>query len=130
MTLTLILTLTPTRWVPDEDEDEDDMPCIINSTELRAVEGQSIDLNSTDSLTLSVISTVQIEPALVLPPPPQVRKSPRLAVEGGSKGPGARLSKGGQGVGVQARPAAPSLPLDAVVEVRAEVDAASRGQCW
>ena len=32
------------------------MPCIINSTELRAVEGEEIDLNSTDSLTLSVVS--------------------------------------------------------------------------
>jgi hypothetical protein len=104
------------------------MPCIINSTELRAVEGEEIDLNSTDSLTLSVVSVAQIEPALVPPPPPLLRQSPRF--QGGPKAPGARLSKDGKGVGVQARPAAPSLPLDAVVEVRAELDAAVRGQCW
>jgi hypothetical protein len=104
------------------------MPCIINSTELRAVEGEQIDLNSTDSLALSVGPVAQIEPALVPPPPPSLRKSPRL--QDGPAAPGARQSKGGKGVGVQARPAAPSLPLDAVVEVRAEVDAAVRGQCW
>lgn len=97
--------------------DDSEMPCIINSTELRAVEGQPIELNSTDSLTLSIFPAMQIQPALVPPPPPLARKSPRLA-------------KGGQGVGVQARPAEPSLPLDAVVEVRAELDAAIRGQCW
>ena len=41
-----------------------------------------------------------------------------------------RVSKGGAGVGVQARVAAPSLPLDVVVEIRADLDAAARGQCW
>ena len=101
------------------------MPSILNSTELRAVEGQPIDLTSTDSLALSIVSAKQIEPALVPPPPPLSKKSPRLAAQSG-----ARVSKGGEGVGVQGRAAPPSLPLDAVVEVRADLDAAARGQCW
>jgi hypothetical protein len=110
------------------------MPSIINSTELRAVEGQPIDLNATDSSALSLIRPPQIEPALVPPPPPaksSARVSARVAARGGPKPtPGARVSKGGEGVGVQARPAAPSLPLDAVVEVPGEQDASVRGQCW
>ena len=107
------------------------MPSILNSTELRAVEGQPIDLTSTDSPALSIISAKQIEPALVPPPPPLSKKSPRLAAQSGPKAtPGARVSKGGGGVGVQWRAAPPSLPLDAVVEVRADLDAAARGQCW
>ena len=40
------------------------MPSLLNSTELRAVEGQPIDLTSTDSPALSIISAKQIEPAL------------------------------------------------------------------
>ena len=55
------------------------MPSILNSTELRAVEGQPIDLTSTDSPALSIISAKQIEPALVPPPPPLSKKSSRLA---------------------------------------------------
>ena len=123
--------LSFSKWIPDDDDDESEMPSIINSTELRAVEGQPVDLDSTDSLALSVVPTKQIEPALVPPPPPALKKSPRLAeMDRLQSTTGARVSKGGEGVGVQARPAAPSLPLDAVVEVRAEVDAAARGQCW
>ena len=111
------------------------MPSILNSTELRAVEGQPIDLTSTDSLALSIVSAKQIEPALVPPPPPLSKKSSRVAAlvaaQGGPKAtPGARVSKGGGGVGVQGRAAPPSLPLDAVFEVRADLDAAARGQCW
>ena len=98
------------------------MPSILNSTELRAVEGQPIDLTSTDSPALSII---------VPPPPPLSKKSPRLAAQSGPKAtPGARVSKSGGGVGVQGRAAPPSLPLDAVFEVRADLDAAARGQCW
>ena len=111
------------------------MPSILNSTELRAVEGQPIDLTSTDSLALSIVSAKQIEPALVPPPPPLSKKSSRVAAlvaaQGGPKAtPGACVSKGGVGVGVQGRAAPPSLPLDAVFEVRADLDAAARGQCW
>ena len=116
--------LSFSKWIPDEEDDESEMPSVINSTELRAVEGHAIDLDSTDSLVLSVVSTKQVEPALVPPPSPQkVSGRTRTAA-------GARVSKGGEGVGVQARAAAPSLPLDAVVEVRADLDAAARGQCW
>jgi hypothetical protein len=123
--------LSFSKWIPDDDDDESEMPSIINSTELRAIEGQPIDLDSTDSLALSVIPTKQIEPALVPPPPPAQKRSPRLAeMDRPQPTAGARVSKGGEGVGVQARPAAASLPLDAVVEVRAELDAAVRGQCW
>ena len=122
--------LSFSKWIPDEEE-ESEMPSILNSTELRAVEGQPIDLTSTDSLALSIVSAKQIEPALVPPPPPLSKKSPRLAAQSGPKAtPGARVSKGGEGVGVQGRAAPPSLPLDAVVEVRADLDAAARGQCW
>ena len=107
------------------------MPSVLNSTELRAVEGQPIDLDMTDSLALSVVQTKQIEPALVPPPPPLLKKSARQAEMDRQKSTvGARVSKGGAGVGVQVRPTAPPLPLDAVVEVRAELDAAARGQCW
>ena len=119
--------LSFSKWIPNEDDDESEMPPVINSTELRAVEGHPIDLTSTDSLALSVVPMKQIEPALVPPPPPALKRSPRLADKSTA---GARVSKGGEGVGVQARPAAPSLPLDAVVEVRADLDAAVRGQCW
>ena len=102
------------------------MPSILNSTELRAVEGQPIDLTSTDGPALSIISAKQIEPALVPPPPPLSKKSSRVAARvAAQSGP-----KGGGGVGVQGRAAPPSLPLDAVVEVRADLDAAARGQCW
>ena len=85
-------------------------------------------MDATDSPALSLIRPPQVEPALVLPPPP-TRQSARVLARGGPK-PGARVSKGGKGAGVQARPAAPSLPLDAVVEVLAEQDAAARAQCW
>jgi len=71
--------LSFSKWIPDEDEDDSEMPSILNSTELRAVEGQPIDLTSTDSLALSIISAKQIEPALVPPPPPLSQKSSRVA---------------------------------------------------
>lgn len=119
------LGLSFSKWNPDEDADVSEMPPVLNSTELRAVEGQPIDLNSTDSLALSIVTTAQIEPTLVPPPPPL-----RNMRSASKPMPGARVSKGGQGVGVQARPAAMLLPLDAVVEVRPELDAAARGQCW
>merc|ERR1740130_2098002 len=122
--------LSFSKWILDEDEDDSEMPSILNSTELRTVEGQPIDLTSTDSLALSIVSAKQIEPALVPPPPPLSKKSPRLAAQSGPKAtPGARVSKSWGGVGVRGRAAPPSLPLDAVVEVRADLDAAARGQC-
>uniref|UniRef100_A0A7S0LBD3 Uncharacterized protein n=1 Tax=Coccolithus braarudii TaxID=221442 RepID=A0A7S0LBD3_9EUKA len=93
-----------------------------------------IDLDVTDGPALSLVRPPQVEPALVLPPPPKkqsVRTSTRLSAHREPKlAPAARVSKGGVGVGVQARPTAPSLPLDAVVEVPAEQDAAARAQCW
>ena len=114
--------LSFSKWIPNEGDEESEMPSVLNSTELRAVEGQPIDLTSTDSLALSVVMTKQVEPTLVVPPPAQVAslrtRLPR------------RVSKGGTGLGVQARVAAPSLPLEAVVEIRADLDAAARGQCW
>ena len=80
------------------------------------------------ALTNRFSIVTKTEPVASRSRPPLLRQSPRF--QGGPKAPGARLSKDGKGVGVQARPAAPSLPLDAVVEVRAELDAAVRGQCW
>ena len=97
--------LSFSEWIPDEDEDDAEMPSVLNSTELRAVEGQPIDLTSTDSLTLSVVPTKQIEPALLPPPPPLSKKSSRVAArvaaQSGPKAtPGARVSKGGGGAWV------------------------------
>ena len=54
--------LSFSKWVPNEDSE---MPCIINSMKLRAVEGQPIASIGPDSLTLSLLPRVQIEPALM-----------------------------------------------------------------
>ena len=110
------------------------MPSILNSTELRAVEGQPIDLTSTDSLAPSIISAKQIEPALVPPPPPLSNKSSRVPARVAAQsepkakpGRACQRTKGGESVGVQGRGGAPpSQPLDAVVEVRADLAGCGR----
>ena len=109
--------LSFTKWIPD-DPDDPGMPSVLNSTELRAVEGKPIDPTQTDGCALSLHRQAAVEPVLVPPP----RQSPRLASN--------TAKAAGVGVGVLERLALPSAPLDAVWEVRELVDAASRNQCW
>ena len=64
------------KLVPEDDEAE--MPSILNSTELRAVEGQRIDLTKTDGPALSLHRQERVEPVFIPPPPPE-RRSGRVA---------------------------------------------------
>jgi len=116
--------LSFSKWVPDEDEDAQ---MVVNSTELRAVEGEAIDLTKTDGLAFSVL---QVEPTVlpVLVPPTAGRAAPRQQAPRGAK-------KGGPTPGTRAAlvvqpPPPPPLAPEQVYEIRADVDAEGRKQCW
>ena len=109
------------KWEPDE-PDENQM--IINSTELRAVEGELIDITKTDGLTFSIHAVPKITPVLVPPPrgKPAPRQSKRIAG-------GAKPTPGGKKAAVVARPIAPPPP-ETVYEIKGDVDAAGRRESW
>jgi hypothetical protein len=116
--------LSFTKWVPDEDEDE---RMVVNSTELRAVEGYEIDLTKTDGLAFSVL---RVEPTVlpVLVPPQTGKVAPRQQAARGAK-------RGGPTPGTRAalvveRPLPPPPTPETVWEIRADVDAAARKECW
>ena len=107
---------------------------MLNSTELRAVEGQPIDLNKTDGPAFFLQEQARVQPALVPPPPPARKGKQQKPREPSARQAAARAAGGlPAGVGVLERPAAAltAIPLiDAVFVVSAVIDAVSRGQCW
>ena len=104
------------KWVPDEPEDAQ---MVVNSTELRAVEGELIDLTKTDGLTFLVHEQeATVQPALV--PPPRGTSQPTRQQPG----------RGVKNATVVERPAPPPPDPETVYEIRANVDAAGRRECW
>ena len=100
---------------------------VVNSTELRAVEGYDIDLTKTDGLAFSVL---RVEPTVlpVLVPLQMGKAAPRQQAARGAK-------KGGPTPGTRAalvveRPLPPPPTPETVWEIRADVDAAGRKECW